>query len=125
MFQHTSEQYRALLAALPGRLAEWVQALDAGAVPTETLKTWMGEYAELIHWQLYNDSYSRASSWLLGDYLQISETGARFVRMAYEILPDEVRKSVLGEALEAYLRNVRRGSLSDPAAKAWAEKQWT
>jgi hypothetical protein len=106
-------------------LTEWNACLESGTVDEADLKHWIRFYSDLIDWQLYMDSFSRTSSWLLADYLRISESGARFARSACEQVPDEVMRFTLGEALTIYLRQVRRGRVSDSPALEWMEENWT
>ncbi len=76
------------------------------------------EISELLHWKVYNDSYSRDSTWLFLNHLGLTGMEARFAIIAFDADPS-LRETALGEAFKAYLQQVKKGTRSDDFVAGW------
>ena len=124
-FKDSDANYRKRLKALPGQVIEALDMLPGegpySAVEIERIRFLAAELNELLHWQVYQDSYSRNSSWLFRNHLCLSLQQARFLLLAFDADPS-LRKDALAEAFEAYTSNLKKGRISDPFVAAWLEE---
>jgi hypothetical protein len=87
----------------------------------EQLRELVVEKSELLHRDVYNDSFSRNNLWLYGNYLAFNNDEARVASLAFSADPS-LRNSELGIAFEKYLDMVQRGQVNDPYVEAWLKK---
>ena len=87
---------------------------------TAHLRDLVAEKSELLHWRVYNDSFSRNASWLYNDYIRLDSNEARLAILAFRA-DLSLRHSEFAAAFRAYLNMIRRGRISDPYVAAWME----
>jgi len=120
----TAENYKRRREQLKEQIAAALRDIpEEGAFSEEQvahLHNLVAEQSELLHWRVYNDSFSRNASWLYNDYLRLDGNEARLAIMAFRADPS-LRRSEFGAAFEAYLNMIRRSRISDPYVAAWLE----
>jgi hypothetical protein len=87
----------------------------------EHLRYLVAERSELLHWDVYNDSFSRSASWLYNNYLHFHNNEARLAILAFRDDPS-LRRSELGVAFEEYLNMIRQDRINDEYVAAWMKK---
>ncbi len=121
----TPENYEHRQEVLKTRIAEILYEIPESEPFSEELnhqlRDLVAEKSELLHWSVYNDSFSRNNRWLYGDYLSLNNDEARFAVMAFSRDP-KLKNSEFGIAFERYLERVLHGQVNDPYIKAWLKE---
>ena len=124
-FPESPEYYWNRLARLPERihaaLAELPEKGPYEPAQVELARQVAAELDELLHWQVFNDSFSRDSYWLFLNHLSLKTDQARFAAIAFQI-DAALQKGALAEAFAAYCQQVQRRRRSDPWLVAWLNK---
>ena len=120
----TAENYKRRHEQLKEQIAAALRTIpEEGAISAAQaahLRDLVAEQSELLHWRVYNDSFSRDATWLYHDYLSLHGDEARLAVLAFRADPG-LRQSEFGLAFAAYLNQVRRGRISDPYVADWME----
>ncbi len=125
MFTDTPENYSQRLKDLPQKIAAALEAVDASGAISDAqmslIAATAAELDELLHWRVYNDSYSRSSAWLFRDYLALNSDQARFAALALPLLP-AMKTSAVAEAFQAYCDMVGRRRIQNSYIASWLQE---
>src|SRR3972149_7127239 len=102
----TPENYERRREQLERSIAQVIREFSGGVPFTDgqiqQLRDLVAERSELLHWDVYNDSFSRNNSWLYGDYLALTSSEARFAILAFSAGPG-LKETEFAIAFEKYL----------------------